>query len=76
MARSCTDVWTTSGSNPASAIMSPAAEASTWPSSVRSQSYQPVKRFELVPFALAVAEEYEFGHEGLLGPAASETDDS
>ena len=45
MARVSTDVCTTSGSNPRSAMRRPPATACASPVGVRSQSYQPVNRF-------------------------------
>ncbi len=45
MARVCNEVWTTSGRMPASARSGPDALASALPSSERSASHHPVKRF-------------------------------
>src|SRR3954449_13543656 len=45
MARRRTDVWTTSGSSPASRNSSPPRTASARPFSLRSTSTQPVNRF-------------------------------
>ena len=62
IARRCSEVWTTSGPGPPRHRS--AAAAAPRARSVRSASCQPVKRFCLVPRALAVAQEDQGGHDG------------